>query len=84
MRWFVDPSSGKVIRETYKGVGQSGPIETETVFSDWKPVEGLNLPFHRENKQNGQTSSSVQFSSIQLNPLVDPKIFEKPAAAPSQ
>ena len=84
MRWFVDPVSGRVVRETYKGMGQSGPVDTETVFSDWKPVEGLNLPFHRENKQNGESSSSVQFSSIQLNPTIDPKIFEKPAAVPSQ
>jgi hypothetical protein len=44
-------------------------------------VEGLNLPFHRDNKQNGQNSSSVQFTSIQVNPAVDPKIFERPAPA---
>jgi hypothetical protein len=40
----------------------------------------LNLPFHRENKQ-GQESSSVQFTKIEINPVVDPKIFAKPAAA---
>jgi zinc protease len=84
MRWFVDRGTGRIVRETYKGMGQSGPVDTETVFSDWKPVEGLNLPFHRENKQNGETSSSVQFSGIQINPQVDPKIFEKPVASPAQ
>ncbi|HZP17752.1 MAG TPA: pitrilysin family protein [Terriglobales bacterium] len=80
LRWFVDPQTGKIIRETYKAMGQSGPVDTETVFSDWKNVEGLNLPFHRDNRQEGKDSSSVQFSSIQINPAVDPKIFEKPAA----
>jgi zinc protease len=84
MRWFVDPQSGKIVRETYKGMGQSGPVDSETDFSDWKTVEGLNLPFHRANKQSGQDSSSVQFTSIQINPAVDPKIFEKPAAAAAQ
>jgi len=81
MRWFVDPASGKVVRETYKTMGRSGPVDGETAFSDWKNVEGLNLPFHRDNKQGGQNSSSVQFTTIQLNPTVDPKIFEKPAAS---
>lgn len=81
IRWFVDPQTGKVVRETYKGMGQSGPVDAETDFSEWKTVEGLNLPFHRSNKQNGQDSSSVQFTSISLNPTVDMKIFAKPAAA---
>jgi hypothetical protein len=80
LRWFVDPRSGKIVRETYKAMGQSGPVDAETDFSDWKEVEGLNLPFHRENKQGGQGASTVQYSKIELNPRVDPKIFEKPAA----
>jgi zinc protease len=79
MRWFVDPQNGRIVRESYKTTGRSGPVDGETAFSDWKPVEGLNLPFHRDNKQNGQKSSSVQFTSIQVNPTIDPKIFERPA-----
>ncbi len=84
IRWFVDPQTGRVTRETYKAMGQTGPVESETAFSDWKTVEGLNLPFHRDNKQEGKDSSKVQFTSIQINPVVDSKIFEKPAAAPAQ
>jgi hypothetical protein len=80
LRWFVDPQSGKIVRETYKAMGQAGLVDTETDFSDWKNVEGLSLPFHRENKQGGESASSLQYSSIELNPAVDPKIFEKPAA----
>ena len=81
LRWLVNPQTGKVVGETYKATGKSGPVDSETSFSDWKQVEGLNLPFHRDNKQGGQNSSTVQFTDIQLNPTVDPKIFEKPASA---
>jgi zinc protease len=84
MRWFVDPQSGKIIRETYQSMGRSGPENSETAFSDWRPVNGLNIPFHRANKQNGQDSNTTQFTSFELNPQVDPKIFEKPASAPQQ
>jgi hypothetical protein len=33
-----------------------------------------------QNKQNGKDSSSVQYTAIQINPQIDPKLFEKPAA----
>ena len=84
LRWFVDPQTGKIVRETYKAMGQSGLVDSETDFSDWKNVEGLNLPFHRDNKQEGKDSSTVQFSSVQINPAVDPTIFERPPVAPAQ
>jgi zinc protease len=78
MRWFVDRQSGRLVRETYTSLGQSGPVDSETAFSEWKQVNGLNLPFHRENKQAGKDSSSTEFSKIEINPSVDAKIFEKP------
>jgi zinc protease len=81
MRWFVDPQSGKLVRETYTSLGQSGPVDSETDFSEWKTVDGLNLPFHRDNKQGGKDSSATEFSKIEVNPTIDPKVFEKPAAA---
>jgi zinc protease len=84
VRWFVDPQTGKIARQSYKAMGQSGPVDSETALSDWKSVEGFNLPFHRENKQGGQDSSSVQFSKIEINPNVDQKVFAKPVAAPAQ
>lgn len=80
IRWFVDPQTGKIVRETYKAMGQSGLVETETDLSDWKVVDGLNLPFHRENKQDGKLASTVQYKTIQLNPKVDPGMFQKPAS----
>jgi zinc protease len=81
MRWFVEPQSGRLVRETYKSLGQGGLVDSETAFSEWKPVDGLNLPFHRDNKQAGKDSSSTEFSKIEINPAVDPKIFEKPVAS---
>ncbi len=83
MRWFVDPQTGKIVRETYKAVGQSGPFDGETAFSDWKDVDGLNLPFHRANKQNGQDSSSVEFTSFQIQPAGGYEDFRE-AGGPAQ
>jgi len=79
IRWFVDPQTGHILKETYKMIGQSGPVQGETDMDDWKPVSGLNLPMLRHNKQNGQDSSTAEYKTLEFNPAIDPKLFEKPA-----
>jgi hypothetical protein len=49
----------------------------------WKPISGLNIPLVRHNKQNGEDSSMAEYTTLELNPSVDPKIFEKPAEKPA-
>jgi hypothetical protein len=61
-------------------MGRSGPVQAESDLDDWKTSDGLTLPYLHKNKQNGEESSTVQYSGIQINPAVDPKLFEKPAS----
>ena len=79
IRWFVDPKTGHILKETYQTLGQSGPVQGETDMDDWKPMAGLTLPLVRHNKQNGEDSSTSEYKKLELNPTVDPKLFEKPA-----
>ena len=79
LRWYIDPKTGYVLREKYKGLGQSGPFDGETNLSDWRSSDGLTLPYAHQNKQNGQPTSSAELKKIELNPAVDPKLFAKPA-----
>ena len=83
VRWYVDPKTGYIVREKYKGMGQTGPFDGETDLSDWRPVDGITLPYTHKNKQNGQETSLVEYKKIELNPTVDPKLFEKPAEKPA-
>jgi zinc protease len=78
LRWYVDPKTGRILREAYKGTGQSGPFQGETELGDWRTADGLTFPYLHQNKQDGKDSSTVQYTSIQINPTVDPKLFEKP------
>jgi zinc protease len=79
IRWFVNPSDGHILKETYMTMGRSGPAQGETTMDDWKAVNGLTIPLQRKNKQNGEETSQVEYKKIEFNPAVDPKIFEKPA-----
>ena len=80
IRWFVDPQTGHILKETYPTLSQAGQVQGETEFDDWKPLGGLTIPTVRHNKQNGQDSSTSTYTELEVNPTVDPKLFEKPAA----
>jgi zinc protease len=79
VRWYVDPKTGHILREKYKAMGQSGPIDGETELADWRTADGLTMPYKHENKQNGQSTSTAEFKKIELNPNLDRKLFAKPA-----
>jgi zinc protease len=82
IRWFVDPKSGHILKETYRTLGQHGPVQGETDMDDWKPVDGITIPMTRRNKQDGQDSSTAKYTAVTFNPTIDPKLFEKPAEKP--
>jgi hypothetical protein len=79
VRWYVDPKTGYILREKYKGQGQSGPFEGESDLADWRSADGLTMPYKHQNKQDGKDTSSAEFKKIEINPVIDPKVFEKPA-----
>ncbi len=78
-RWWIDPQTGRILREEYDAVGQQGPVHRVTDFSDWKTVDGLNFAFKQTTKENGQPTVE-DIKEIQVNPPVDAKEFAKPGA----
>jgi zinc protease len=78
IRWFVDPATGHVVRESYQAAGRSGPVQAETDLENWKTTAGITLPAVHKNKENGQDSSIVESTGIEFNPTIDSKIFERP------
>ncbi len=79
LRWLVNPQTGRILSETYDSMGPSGTSHDQTDFEDWKTVDGFTLPYLRKNKQNGQDSGVVKFNKIEINPKVNPQLFDKPS-----
>ena len=73
VRWFVDPKTGRILRAI---VGRTDVVD----FAEWKLVGGISLPFKQTFLQVGQT---LEYQEIEINPSVDPKLFEKPEAKPA-
>ncbi len=75
IRWFVDPATGRILRESYKTNGNG---QGTTDLSGWETKDGITLPKLHTNQMNGQPSSSAEFTDVQFNPTIDPKLFTKP------
>lgn len=83
VRWFVDPQSGHILRASAPGAGPGGPGEVVTDYSNWKSVQGLSLPFREARTRGGEKESTVDVQEVEVNPSVDPKLFDKPEEKPA-
>ncbi len=82
VRWYVDPATGMLLRESYTATNNAGPFKGETDLSEWKVFDGISVPTRQTNRQDGKESSVVTFTEVHINPEVDPKLFDKPSATP--
>jgi zinc protease len=82
IRWLIDPKTGAVLESSGQVLGQSGPVQRTTKYSDWKPVDGLNLYYQRTVFEGGENVATDTVKEWTINPQVDEKLFERPAEAP--
>lgn len=82
-RWYVD-AEGRILRTWSKGMQMGQEVEKVNEFSDYRTVDGMQIPYKVVIKQNGEEGGTAELIELQLNPTVDPKVFEKPAPAPQQ
>jgi hypothetical protein len=71
VRWFVELQTGRILREAYSMKG----LPDVTDSDEWRASDGLTLPYLRKSGQG-----TVRYNSIEINPVVDTKIFERPGA----
>jgi len=79
VRWFIDPENGHIVRASWQSTGMGGPGEVVADYGDWKTVEGISVPFKETRTRSGEKEASIEVKEFEINPKVDPKIFEKPA-----
>ena len=78
IRVWLD-SKGQVARLAYAAIGPDGrPARMEERFSDYRAVDGVQIPFKSELWQNGRLAADSLFTRVTINPVVEPGRFEKP------
>ncbi len=75
--WILD-QSGRRRRTISKG--GSGDVVTD--LSDYRVVDGINVPFKRHSVENGRTSDRA-VSQYEVNPPISPALFAPPPEQPA-
>ncbi|HEY8183538.1 MAG TPA: pitrilysin family protein, partial [Thermoanaerobaculia bacterium] len=75
-KWYVDPATGRILKK----VSQGRQGEQVTEYTEWKSFSGVNLPVAFTVTAGGQPGGGGKLTTIEINPTVDPKAFDKPAA----
>lgn len=78
VRWYVDPSNGRILRSVSTEMGMTGPAERVSNYSDYREVDGLWQPFKIEITSGGKPAGDVMITKMEVNPKIDPAAFKKP------
>ncbi len=77
-RVFVD-AQGRVVRKAYRGVVAGPPADVEETYSDFKAVDGYQIPHKLAIKNNGQPFLEAEITAVKVNAGIDAvKLGEKP------
>ncbi len=79
-QWWIGPD-GKLLQEAFSEAGEAGPTTLTMKYSDWKSFEGLQYPTKFEMVNGEQSMGKMTLTSMEINPTVDPKLFERPTQA---
>jgi predicted Zn-dependent peptidase len=80
-RLCVD-ADGLVTRQTYQSVHPftGAPGNFEVTYSDYREVNGFLVPHRQVTTIDGDEFATLTRESVEINPTVDPVLFERPAA----
>ncbi len=81
LRWWVDPATGHILRESFTATGQAGPVQRTVDNTAFKSFQGVTLPVEASISENGEPVAKVTVQEVEINPQIDPKLFERPEAA---
>ncbi|HKO00987.1 MAG TPA: hypothetical protein VJ032_04805, partial [Thermoanaerobaculia bacterium] len=77
VKWWIDPATGRLLRKSQQVRGPQ-PGEAISEYTEWKNFSGVNLPVKMKTSMNGEQIGTMEVSSIEINPTVDPTMYKKP------
>ncbi len=78
VRLYVDGHS-RIVRQSYTASGPDGlPLKIEEVFSDYRAVDSLSVPFKASVLSNGRLIIERAITSVSFNTRIDEKLFDQP------
>ena len=78
VRLFID-EKGLIARQSFAAAGPDGrTMQAEEVFSDYRAVDGVQVPFTAEVLRNGQPILTRVLTSVEFNTDIPDDLFTRP------
>jgi len=78
IRLWVDSESGGVVKSVHQGSAGDGPAEIEQVYSDYREVDGIRIPFKTQVNQGGKEVAALALTEVVYNSGLDAETLSKP------
>lgn len=74
-RLYLDPETMRPARMEYTEMTPQGPRELTDVFSDYREVSGLSVPFRNVTYHEGEQAGETRVTSFEINVELDAELF---------
>ncbi|MGE5570433.1 MAG: M16 family metallopeptidase [Rhodospirillales bacterium] len=75
---YFDAATNLPVKKVYTAAFMGPPGEIEEVYSDYREVSGVKLPFKTQVFQNGQKRAEQTTTELKINPGVPDSAYRKP------
>ncbi len=77
-RYHLHPQSRQVVKRTTSRPNEADIAKCEELFTDYRPVEGVFLPFVYATYMNGEYAGESHLKSIDINAEIPDDLFVQP------
>jgi predicted Zn-dependent peptidase len=78
VRLYVDAKTGLLVKKSYTAAFMGPPTDTEELYSDYREVEGMKIPFKAVVNQGGKKRAEQTTTEMKINPNVADAAYKKP------
>ena len=75
----IDPATNLIAKQMYVVGGPGQPL-VEELFSDYRPVDAVQIAFLAKVRRGGQLILERRITGIKINAPLDPALFKRPAS----
>ena len=75
---FISEETHYVVKLAFRETEQGATLDKETLFSDFREVEGVKFAFHVVQNVNGELYTDNRVKSVKLNTEFDESLFQVP------
>lgn len=76
---IFDPVTALLAKSKYRMAGPTGDVSVEEIYSNYRDVKGLKVPFTTEVRRDGAPAVQRTLRTFEFNVPVDPALFNKPS-----